>query len=113
MIGLRVLNKRAPKNLRKLLEEWANYLTIWMQVNHKWRNRSGAAEAGIHARLSGTSNQYGGKTTIELRHGDTVWYGWRLENLYDRKYAIIEPTIERFAPQIMDSISIQKLYRFV
>lgn len=113
LIGLRALNYRAVRNLRNLLEEWANYLTIYMQASHKWKNRSGAAEAGIHAQLLGRSNQYGGKTTIELRHGDTVWYGWRLENLYDRKYAIIEPTINKFAPQIMDSITIQDLYRFV
>lgn len=107
------MNKRAPRNLRNLLEEWANYLTIYMQSTHAWKNRSGAAERGIHAQLAGVSNQYGGKTTIELRHGDDVWYGWRLENLYDRKYAIIEPTIDKFAPQILDSIKMDNLYRFV
>lgn len=113
LIGLRALDKRAPRNLRRLMEEWANYLTIWMQLNHKWKNRSGTAEREIHAKLQGVSNQYGGKTTIELRHGDIVWYGWRLENLYGRKYAIIEPTINKFAPQIMDSINIKDLYRFI
>lgn len=85
-------------------------MTLYMKSNHKWRNRSGAAERGIHAQVSGRSNQYGGKTIIELRHGDSVWYGWRLENLYGRKYAIIDPTIDMFAPQIMSSITISKLY---
>jgi len=113
LIGLKALNKRAPRNLRNLLDEWANYMTVWMMKNHKWKNRSGAAERGIHAQVSGRSNQYGGQTTIELRHGDTVWYGWRLENLYDRKYAIIEPTINKFANDIMATIDIQKLYWFV
>lgn len=113
LIGLKALNKRAPRNLRNLLDEWANDITMYMKRNHKWKNRSGAAERGIHAQVTGRSNQYGGQTTIELRHGDTVWYGWRLENLYDRKYAIIEPTINHFAPMIMDSIDIQRLYWFV
>jgi hypothetical protein len=88
-----------------------------MKSTHKWKNRSGAAERGIHAQIAGRSNQYGGQTTIELRHGDDVWYGWRLENLYGRsgqyaKYAIIAPTIDHYAPQIMNSIDISKLYRF-
>lgn len=112
LIGLRALNKRAPRNLRKILEQWCNYMTSYMKSTHKWRNRSGAAERGIHAQISGRSNQYGGQTTIELRHGDSVWYGWRLENLYGKKYAIIEPTIDYYAPQIMNSIDISKLYRF-
>lgn len=113
IIGLKALDKRAPKNLRNLLEEWANYLTIYMQATHKWQNRSGAAEAGIHAQLLGRGNQYGSQTTLELRHGDTVWYGERLENLYEHKYAIIQPTINKFSGQIFESIDLGKLYRFV
>lgn len=110
-IGLKALDRRAVRNLRQLLEEWADYLTIYMQATHKWKNRSGKAEEGIHAQLMGRGNQYGSKTTLELRHGDTIWYGWRLENLYEGKYAIIKPTIDKFAPDIMDTITIARLYK--
>lgn len=96
-----------------MLQWWCEEMTQYMKHNHKWRNRSGAAERGIAAHLRGTgANQYvsANKFTIELRHGETVWYGWRLEYLYQRRYAIIEPTLDAYSNNIINSISLDKLY---
>lgn len=84
---------------------------MYMKQNHKWRNRSGAAERGIAAHVTGQgSNQYGSKIMMELRHGEIVWYGWRLEYLYGRRYAIIEPTLNEFSRKVIEGISLERLY---
>ena len=42
---------------------------------------------------------------IKLSHG--VWYGYRLETWFGRRYAILEPTLKIYGPQIM-----RDLYQF-
>lgn len=83
-------------------------LERYMKANHPWQNRTGAAEAGLSARVSSSRLNY--VQTIELVHG--VPYGVYLENSMERRFAIIEPTIRIKGPDIVNDLQ-GKLGMFV
>lgn len=78
----------------------ARELEEYMKANHPWQNRTGAAEAGLSATVSSSKLNYA--QTIELSHG--VPYGVYLEYSMGRRFAIIEPTIRIWGPQIVDDL---------
>lgn len=78
-------------------------LEIYMKANHPWKNRTGAAEAGLSARLISSPSDY--VQTIGLSHG--VPYGIYLENSMERRFAIIEPTIRIKGPDIVNGLQDQ------
>lgn len=78
----------------------AEDLERYMKANHPWQNRTGAAEAGLSARVSSSRLNY--VQTIELAHG--VPYGVYLENSMERRFAIIEPTIRIKGPEIVNDL---------
>ena len=86
----------------------AGDLERYMKANHPWQNRTGAAEAGLSARVSSSRLNY--VQTIELAHG--VPYGVYLENSMERRFAIIEPTIRIKGPEIVNDLQ-GKLGMFV
>lgn len=86
----------------------AEDLERYMKANHTWQNRTGAAEAGLSARVSSSRLNY--VQTIELAHG--VPYGVHLENSMERRFAIIEPTIRIKGPEIVNDLQ-GKLGMFV
>ena len=67
-----------------------------------WRDRTGNARRSLNA--SATLN---GRITknidITLSHG--VWYGYRLETWFNKRYQIIWPTIRDLGPEILRSYS--------
>lgn len=70
----------------------------WAKLNAPWQDRTTNARNGLAAR-SGKS----GKTHyIVLFH--QVPYGIWLETRWSAKYAIIMPTIDKFGPEIMDTL---------
>lgn len=78
----------------------AQDLEMYMKSNHPWQNRTGAAEAGLSARLSSSPKNYAQR--IDLAHG--VPYGVYLEYSMERRFAIIEPTIRIKGPEIVDDL---------
>lgn len=78
----------------------AEEIEIFMKSNHPWRNRTGAAEAGLSARVSSSRLNY--VQTIKLSHG--VPYGVYLEYAMGRRFAIIEPTMRIKGPEIVDDL---------
>lgn len=86
----------------------AEDLERYMKANHPWKNRTGAAEAGLSAKV--VSSRINFVQTITLAHG--VPYGVYLENSMERRFAIIEPTIRLKGPEIINDLQ-GKLHMFV
>lgn len=78
----------------------AEELEKYMKANHPWRNRTGAAEAGLSAKVTSSPKNY--VQRIRLAHG--VPYGVYLEYSMERRYAIIEPTIRIKGPEIISDL---------
>lgn len=79
-----------------------------MKTYHPWQNRTGAAEAGLSARLISSPKDY--SQTIRLAHG--VPYGIYLEYSMGKRFAIIEPTMRLKGPEIVNDLQ-NKLGLFV
>ena len=70
----------------------------WAKLNRKWLDRTGNARSALHYRIE----KKGGRIRLYFSHG--VNYGENLETVSGGKYAIIMPTLQRFAPQIMNKL---------
>lgn len=86
----------------------AEELERYMKANRPWHDRTGAARAGLSARVSSSRMNY--VQTIELAHG--VPYGVYLEYAMERRFAIIEPTMRIKGPGIVNDLQ-GKLGMFV
>lgn len=64
------------------------------KANASWHDISGNARRGLNAGVV----MRGDHIVIYLAH--TVDYGPYLELAHDRKYAIIDPTLEKFTPEV-------------
>lgn len=78
----------------------AQDLERYMKANHPWKNRTGAAEAGLSAKLISSKKKY--VQSIELSHG--VPYGVYLEYAMEKRFAILEPTIRIKGPDIVNDL---------
>lgn len=78
----------------------AEDLERYMKANHRWQNRTGAAEAGLSAKVVSSAKDFA--QTIELKHG--VPYGVYLEYSMEKRFAIIEPTIRIKGPEIVNDL---------
>jgi predicted nucleic acid-binding Zn-ribbon protein len=82
----------------ELAQELADEMVEWAQANAPWSDRSGAAREGLVAEV--VSNN--GSLEINLMH--TVDYGIWLEVRWGGRYAIIIPTIEKFAIKMLNKM---------
>lgn len=78
----------------------AEELEIYMKNNRPWQDRTGAARAGLSAKITSSPKNYVQK--IKLAHG--VYYGVYLEYAMERRFAIIEPTIRIKGPEIITDL---------
>ena len=99
--NLRGYSAKAAAGITKYMSEKAHQMETYAKQNHPWTNRTGNAEAGLHAHK--TSSGVGWSQTIELKH--SVYYGVYLEYSMGKRFAIIEPTIRVFSPRLMSEIS--------
>jgi hypothetical protein len=76
-------------------------LQNFMKSNAKWTDRTG------HARQSLTAKPFKENPTtitIKLAHGSNIPYGVYLELAHEKKYAIIQPTIQTNQNQVMQDL---------
>lgn len=78
----------------------AEDLERYMKVNRPWQDRTGAARAGLSAKVKSSRMNY--VQTIELSHG--VPYGVYLEYSMERRFAILEPTMRVKGPEIINDL---------
>lgn len=81
-----------------LAEHWAARLEGQMKAEAPWTDRTGAARKG----LRGEALEAPDRLSIILAHG--VDYGVFLELAHDGKYAILWPTAQRYAPEVVADI---------
>jgi hypothetical protein len=80
----------AKENMQELAQEIQQYA----QENAPWQDRSGDARRGLKALFIDRG------VAFEIDLGHSVYYGWYLENYDGGRLAIIQPTLQEFAPQM-------------
>lgn len=88
--------KRAMVAAAKVIEPQA---IAYMRSNATWTDRSGNARAGLNVETEVSTN----RVTMYLYH--QVPYGPWLELRWSGRYQIINPTIEVFAPKLIQLVS--------
>lgn len=83
------METQAQASLRKYADSSAKKLESYAKRNARWKNHTGDARR----RMKGDVLQVSGGYKLRLAHG--VNYGIFLEMANERKFAIIEETIER------------------
>lgn len=90
--------EESEKAISTLVKTDALVLQSYAQEHRPWTDRTGHARQ----RLKGTANHPEKHLwEITLAHG--VDYGIWLECAHERKYAIIQPTIQAKSPEVMES----------
>lgn len=114
--GVRIFDQIGPRlGIGPLVTESAVFESLelmvddieqWMKENAPWDDRSGDARDGLRAEV--IRGSVGGLTATEIAimvyH--TVSYGLYLEVRWNGRYAIINPTIERWGPAMMHQLKI-------
>lgn len=100
-LRLRVYSERSRVAISSYMSKIAHEAETYMKSSHPWRNRTGNAEAGLHAKLQ-SGSKAGWVQEIELSHG--VYYGVYLEFSMGRRFAIIEPTMRIFGARMSSEI---------
>ena len=68
------------------------------QANAPWNDRTGDARAGLEVEVS----DEGGEVVVTLMH--TMDYGQWLETIQSGRFAIIMPTLEKYAGEIQRAV---------
>ena len=89
LAGLTETESKAEAAIKKFAESGANKLEAYAKENARWQNRTGDARR----RLKGSTEQVKNGYRLSLAHG--VDYGIWLELAMERRYAIIEETIQK------------------
>lgn len=95
--------KFSPTNysaITMLLETAAKKMESWAKMNRTWTDRTNRARLG----LTGYA-YWEDKNIVSAIIAHTVSYGVFLELAHQKKYAILEKTIEEHKSEIEDSIS--------
>lgn len=96
--NLKLLNKNTKQKVESLANDACkNIVEPYAKTNARWKNRTWRARKGLNAKVE----KKGLKYNITIAHG--VWYGVRLETLFEKRYAILEETIKMTSPQILAS----------
>lgn len=98
-LNLDTLGNKFDVLLRVYMTTKAPQIESYMKQNRKWVDRSSMAKTTLNAKFSKPSKDV---YRITLAHG--MDYGIWLELANEKKYAIIEPTINVSGPQMMKEL---------
>lgn len=93
--GLSEFSTKADAAMWMYVQTGATKMQNYTKKNRPWTDRTGAARQ----RLTGTPMTIPSGYRIRLAHG--VDYGVYLELAHEKKYAIINPTIQSEGPEIV------------
>lgn len=97
------LPKKIEAALMMYAEIEAKKLQNYMRDNAKWTDRTGHARQSLTASKPYKENPT--TIVIKLSHGSNVPYGVYLELAHEKKYAIIQPTIQQNQNEIMKGLN--------
>lgn len=86
---------------RRQMDKLAREMEQYMKENHPWENDTGRAEAGLQAAVVHGNS----RSTIWVGHGKDVPYGIWLEIMQNGNFAILMPTVLKFAPRVSGEIA--------
>lgn len=98
--GLDNVFNKVEAALRVYTDSAAKKIEASAKMNRPWTDRTGEARRTITAFAKHASNSQ--KIRITLQDG--VYYGKYLEYYNGGKYAIIEPTVDKEAPNIVEGL---------
>lgn len=98
--GLDNVFNKVEAALRVYADSAAKKIEASAKMNRPWTDRTGEARRTITAFAKHASNSQ--KIRITLQDG--VYYGKYLEYCNGGKYAIIEPTVDKEAPNIVEGL---------
>lgn len=97
--GVAKLTPEIRKAIRAIMYRYAPKAEAYMRTTAPWTDRTGLARMGLGAEpIADRSDVY----AIVLYH--TVEYGIWLEVRFNGTYAVIQPTVEQFGPQVMSGL---------
>lgn len=102
-----IQKKFTPSNysaITMLLETASKKMESWAKQNRPWTDRTGRARSGLFGYA-----YWEDKQIVSAAIAHTVYYGVFLELAHERKYAILERTIEEHRNEIMEAV--QELLR--
>lgn len=79
--------------IESYMNKLAKELEQYMKKNAVWQDRTGNARRGLSAKVTQSEKKY--VTTVTLSH--SVEYGKYLEYSMEKRFAIIQPTIDNYA----------------
>lgn len=82
-------------DMKRIADYYAPIIEAWMKQNAIWNDITGNARAGLKAEVEQLAED---AVLISLDH--TEPYGYWLELKNQGKYAIIQPALHYFAPQV-------------
>lgn len=85
----------------KAIDALAPEAEAWLKANHPWQNETGAAEAGLHAQLVYTPEQFAG---LMMSHGDDVPYAIWLEVAHQARFSVLMPALDVFGPRLTSEV---------
>lgn len=98
--GLDNVLSRTETALRIYGDSAAKKIEASAKMNRPWTDRTGEARRTITAFAKHASN----RSKIRITLQDGVYYGKYLEYCNGGKYAIIEPTVDKEAPNIVEGM---------
>jgi hypothetical protein len=93
---LDVLALNAATNVVEAMEEGAQEVQAYAQMNAPWSDITGEARNGLTAEVDYELDE----VTLLLYH--TAEHGYWLELIQDGRFAIIMPTLEALGPKILE-----------
>lgn len=101
--GLNSLEKKSDIALKMYCNEAAKMMEGYAKRNRPWTDRTSRARQSLNGFVEYGKNVY----RICIAHG--VWYGTHLESAHQKRYAILMPTVQRYANEIVKGLT--KLWR--
>lgn len=98
--GLRDFDDDVAEAVKIMLNYWAARAITQMRLEARWTDRTTNARNGLNAQVFDEGD---GGATLVLYH--SVPYGIWLEVRWSGRYAIVGPTLNNIAPQVMRSIA--------
>ena len=94
--GLFDYGKRVDRARQKGMEQLAKEMVAWAKENAPWEDDTGNARANLQAHVVHGN----GRSVIWFGHGRGVPYGIWLEIMQNGRFAIVLPTVLKFAPKV-------------
>jgi len=101
-IGMTKLIDGIQPALEVYAREMAYDIHTYMVENHRWKNRRGVTEANLYAKVIVSDQKY--VSTIRIGYNDCIKHAVYLEEYYGGKYALINPTIRKWGPIVMNGL---------